>query len=84
MFFHQMFWQQHKLPGISEGVTIWSWQMMIVIIDKIMGTAPVYDKTGLVGFPINVILNWPMATPAGFAAFLNDKVKFVDKEPRRN
>ena len=34
---------------------------------------PEYNKTGLVGLPINVILNWLMATTAGFAAFLNDK-----------
>lgn len=80
MFFHQMFWQQKQLPDISEGVTIWSWEKMILIIDSIMDTAPEFNKTGLVGFPINVILNWPMATPAGFAAFLNDKVKFHCKK----
>ena len=39
-----------------------------------MTTAPEYNKTSLVGFPINVILNRPMATNAGFAAFLNNKV----------
>ena len=47
---------------------------MILLINMIMRKAPEYNKTGLVGFPINVILNWPMATTAGFAAFLNDKV----------
>ncbi|XP_033109829.1 L-tryptophan decarboxylase-like [Anneissia japonica] len=78
MFFHQMFWQQYSLPNTS-GVKIPSWQLMIVIIDHIMTTAPEYNKTGLVGFPINVILNWPMATTAGFAAFLNDKVNRLFK-----
>lgn len=77
MFFHQMFWQQYKLEG--QGVKIPSWQLMIVIIDYIMTTAPKFNKTGLVGFPINVILNWPMATTAGFAAFLNDKVNRLFK-----
>ena len=47
---------------------------MIIIIDHIMTTAPMFNKTALVGLPINAILNWPMATTAGFAAFLNDKV----------
>ena len=47
---------------------------MIILIDYIMTTAPEYNETGLVGFPINVILNRPMATNAGFAAFLNNKV----------
>ena len=46
---------------------------MIILIDYNMTKAPEY-KTSLVGFPINVILNWLMATTAGFAAFLKDKV----------
>ncbi|KAJ7388298.1 hypothetical protein OS493_038667 [Desmophyllum pertusum] len=37
MFFHQMFWQQYTLP---EGTKIPSWQLMIIIIDYIMTTAP--------------------------------------------
>ena len=77
MFFHQMFSQQFKLPG--EEVKIRSWQLMVVIIDHIMTTAPKFNKTGLVGLPINLILNWPMATTAGFAAFLNDKVNRLFK-----
>jgi len=79
MFFHQMFWQQYLLPHTSEGTKIPSWQLMIIIIDCIMTKAPEFNKTGLVGFPINVILNWPMATTAGFAAFLNDKINRLFK-----
>ena len=79
MFFHQMFWQQYQLPNSSEGIKIPSWQLMIIIIDHIMTTAPKFNKTALVGFPINAILNWPMATTAGFAAFLNDKVNSLFK-----
>ena len=36
MFFHQMFWQQYKLPGISKGASISFWQLMIILIDHIM------------------------------------------------
>ena len=80
MFFHQMFWQQYHLPvDMSEGIKIRDWRLMIIMIDHIMTTAPEFNKTGLVGFPINVILNWPMATTAGFAAFLNDKVNRLFK-----
>ena len=79
MFFHQMFWQQFKLPDSSEGVKVPTWHLMIVLIDYIMTTAPGYNGTDLVGFPINVILNWPMNTTAGFAAFLNDKVNKLFK-----
>ena len=79
MFFHQMFKQQYHLPDSSEGVKIPDWRLMIVLIDYIMTTAPEFNETGLVGFPINVILNWPMNTTAGFAAFLNDKVNKLFK-----
>ena len=80
MFFHQMFQQQYtELPHISERTKISSWQLMIILIDYIMTTAPEYSKAGLVSFPINAILNWPMATTAGFAAFLDDKVNTLFK-----
>ena len=78
MFFHQMFWQQNNSDS-SKGTRIPCWQLMIILINHIMTTAPEYNETGLVGFPINVILNWPMATTAGFAAFLNDKVNTLFK-----
>jgi len=80
MFFHEMFWQQFHLPGDQEGVKIVCWQEMILLINFIMTRAPRFDKSDLIGFPINVILNWPMATTAGFAAFLNDKVNKLFKE----
>ena len=57
MFFHQMFWQQYKNPDSSKGTRIPCWQLMIILIDYIMTTAPEYNETGLVGFPINAILN---------------------------
>ena len=47
---------------------------MLKLINGILTTAPTFNKTGLVGFPINAILDWPMGTPSGFAAFLNEKV----------
>ncbi|NUT46669.1 MAG: phosphatidylserine decarboxylase family protein [Saccharothrix sp.] len=51
-----------------------SFAHMLELIDIVIRTVPKYDKTGLVGFPINVILNWAMGTSAGFAAFLNKDV----------
>ena len=65
-----MFGQQKHLPDNSERVTIWSWEKMILIINSIMDTAPEFNKTGLAGLPITAILNRPMATSGGFAAFL--------------
>ena len=75
MYFHEMFWQQRQLVNISEAVTICSWQKMIFTINSVMDKAPEYKNSYLVGLPISAILVWPMATPAGFAAFRNEKVR---------
>ncbi len=44
------------------------------LINGIMTKAPEFNLTGLVGFPINAIFDWSMATPAGFTAFLDDRL----------
>ncbi|WP_200940666.1 phosphatidylserine decarboxylase family protein [Cellulomonas sp. Leaf334] len=46
---------------------------MLALFNHVMTHAPGYNDTGLVGFPINAILDWAMGTPAGYAAFLNDQ-----------
>lgn len=43
------------------------------LFNYVLTHAPEYNDTGLVGFPINAILDWAMGTHAGYAAFLNDK-----------
>ena len=47
---------------------------MLRLFNYVMTHTPEYNDTGLVGFPINAILDWAMGTEAGFAAFLNDRV----------
>jgi phosphatidylserine decarboxylase len=47
---------------------------MLKLFNHVMTHAPEYDDSGLVGCPINAILDWAMGTRAGFAAFLNDRV----------
>ena len=44
------------------------------LLNQIMTHAPPFDKTGLVGFPINAIFDWTMGPSAGHGAFLMDKV----------
>lgn len=78
MFFHQMFAQIPNKPPYLETPTgkpqIRNYRLMLRCINCILTRAPEYNDTGLVGFPINAILDWPMATTGGYAAFLNDKV----------
>src|SRR5580658_3152378 len=49
-------------------------EKMLRLFNHVLTRAPDYNDTGLVGCPINAILDWAMGTQAGFAAFLNDRV----------
>lgn len=78
MLFHQMFEEIPKNPHYRKTPTgvgqIRDYKHMLLLINAIMTTAPEFSTSGLVGFPINAILDWPMGTGSGSAAFLNDKV----------
>ena len=75
MQFHQMFEQLPDTQQFQRTPTgapqVRDYRHMIRLINQVLGTAPSFNKTGLVGFPINAILNWPMNTAAGEVAFLN-------------
>jgi len=53
---------------------------MLKKIDAVLNTAPIYEDSGLVGFPINAILIDTMATPSGYAAFRNEKINCMFKK----
>ncbi|WP_215776456.1 phosphatidylserine decarboxylase family protein [Paludibacterium sp. B53371] len=78
MLFHQMFEQVPHRPPYNRnpagGPQVRNYQQMLQMINVILTRAPAFNTTGLVGFPINAILDWSMGTTAGFAAFLNDRV----------
>lgn len=47
---------------------------LLLALDQVLISAPSWsdpDTANILAAPINTILNWPMATKAGFAAFLN-------------
>ncbi len=76
MYFTQMFQQQPHFapPRVSGDIKVRNYHQMLKIIDHVLTTAPEYSHTGMVGCPINAILDFPMITPAGLAAFLAPKV----------
>lgn len=78
MLFHQMFEQVPHKPPYDKDPTgapqVRDYHVMLRLFNAIMTRAPEFNDTGLVGFPINAILDWPMGTSGGFTAFLNDKV----------
>jgi phosphatidylserine decarboxylase len=78
MLFTQMFEQIPSTPAYLKDPVgnpqVRNYYDMLKLINQVLSQAPEYNKTDLVGFPINAIVNWAMGTPAGAAAFLNEKV----------
>ncbi len=76
MLFTQMFEEQPNIPipPNSGDIKLDNYKQMLVVLNHILTTAPTFNTTGLVGFPINAILDYPMITPAGLSAFASQKI----------
>lgn len=85
MYFTTMFKQASKrdpkeaTPG---DIRVKDYEQMILLINHVLDTAPKFlpprpgekELPGLIGFPINGILDRVMATPSGYSAFLLPRV----------
>ncbi|KAE9388113.1 phosphatidylserine decarboxylase-like protein [Gymnopus androsaceus JB14] len=84
MDFHQMFEQVPTKPPYDKDPTgkpqVRDYLVMLSLFDHIITTAPEYEDNDLVGFPVNAILDWPMGTSAGQAAFANPSVNMHFKK----
>ena len=84
MLFNQMFEQVPRKPPYNKDPTgkpeIRGYRHMLRLLNGIMTRAPEFNKTGVVGVPINAILDWSMATTSGYAAFLNARVNLQLKK----
>ncbi|QRV91900.1 phosphatidylserine decarboxylase family protein [Ceratobasidium sp. AG-Ba] len=83
--FQLMFDEVPKKPPYNQDPShhrqIRSYQHMLQAFNIIIQSAPEYESNdGLVGFPINAILDWPMATPAGLVTFLIPKLNEMFKK----
>ena len=78
MLFTQMFQQIPQTPSFQKDPVgnpqVRDYTHMLQLINRVLNKAPEFNETGLVGFPINAILDWPMGTPAGSSAFLDARV----------
>ena len=74
MFFHLMFKEVPFNKDPTGQPQVKDYKQMFRLINAIMTRAPEFNETGLVGFPINAILDWTMATTNGYAAYLNGTV----------
>lgn len=84
MLFNQMFDQVPRKPPYDKDPAgdpqIRSYQQMLSVMNEILTTTPIFNETGVVGFPINAILDYSMGTEGGFAAFLHPKVNAALKK----
>ena len=51
-----------------------NYKQMLLMLNRIIQRAPEFNTTGLVGTPINAILDYPMVTKAGYVFFMNPKI----------
>jgi phosphatidylserine decarboxylase len=82
MYFTQMFEQQaHFAAPVGSGdIKLKNYHQMLVVLNHVLTSAPEFNTTGMVGCPINAILDFPMITRAGLAAFLSPKVNAMLKK----
>ena len=55
------------------------YHQLLLVLNRIIQRAPEFNKTGLVGTPINAVLDYPMGTKAGYVLFNNPKVNKIFK-----
>lgn len=65
-------------PGIRD------YHHFLRVLNHLLTTAPSWTdkahRVGLVGLPINAVLDWPMGTPSGYAAFLDPEINAMLKK----
>jgi phosphatidylserine decarboxylase len=69
--------EHEKLTPLGQ-LEVRSFEEFLVLLNGIMTTAPEcyqdipsHGPSGLIGFPINALLDWPMATKSGYDVFAN-------------
>jgi phosphatidylserine decarboxylase len=76
-----------EIPQVYEE-PVKNFETMLKLIDHIIDEAPAFsvieNEIGLIGFPINAILDWAMGTQGGYMAFthpvVNEKLKVILNE----
>jgi len=78
MLFNQMFEQVPRRAPYRQDPTgkpqVRDYRQLLRLFNTIMTHAPEFDRTGLVGCPLNAVLDWSMGTAAGRTVFLNETV----------
>ena len=81
MLFHEMLTEVPTIPPYNKDPS-GAWEIrnipdLLAAINNQIQTSISYNDSPQIGTPINAILDWPMGTKAGFAAFVRDDVNHV-------
>lgn len=70
-------WRHEHLTPLGQ-IEVKNFDEFLILLNGIMTTAPEayqdilsHEPSGLIGFPINALLDWPMATRSGYLFFAN-------------
>ncbi|KAJ5810634.1 uncharacterized protein N7503_002852 [Penicillium pulvis] len=88
MLLEGMFKEVPKKKPYSQDPTghpeIRDYKHFLQVLNHMLTTAPSWTdkahRVGLVGLPINAVLDWPMGTPSGYAAFLDPEINAMLKK----
>jgi len=84
MGFEMMFEETKEKEDPTGGKQVTNYIDMLKLFNEFLYQAPDYatekDWGGLIAFPFNVVINWPMATSAGVALFTSHKVNAMLKK----
>jgi phosphatidylserine decarboxylase len=84
MLFNQMFEQVPRRAPYDKDPAgkpqVRDYRHMLRLLNTLITHAPEFNRTGLVGCPVNAIFDWSMGTSAGMAAFLNERVNALLKK----
>jgi len=64
-------YSKHRIKNVDH---------LLALLNEVLHIAPTYNKTLLVGTPFSAIILWTMGTPAGFAAYRNEKINLMFKK----
>jgi len=76
MYFVRMFEEQprRRMQAVWGDIRVRDYREMLAVLNHVLTRAPEYNGTYMVGCPVNAILDYPMITPAGLAAFADERV----------
>ncbi|KAI8821657.1 Phophatidylserine decarboxylase-domain-containing protein [Fimicolochytrium jonesii] len=76
--------QPYTMDPSGNHKQVRDYEHMLQVLNHILTVAPHWNdksqKVGMVGTPIGAVLDWPMGTPSGYAAFLDPEVNKMLKK----